>query len=139
MKNSYLQTLPWSLKSENDLAITCRQTYLEIKKSYQQVFINYSLLLDKLIDTLNEKYNASLFVAQKLCPLDESANHEMLQWISSAKQIFEDSNSTISGFSELQTQAKEQYKKHYVAKYLIENDYLNIDFKKEEKSTGERK
>lgn len=132
-------TLPWSLKSENDLAITCRQTYLEIKKSYQQVFINYSLLLDKLIDTLNEKYNASLFVAQKLCSLDESANHEMLQWISSAKQIFEDSNSTISGFSELQTQAKEQYKKHYVAKYLIENDYLNIDFKKRREEYWEEK
>mgnify|MGYP002521504309 CR=1 FL=1 len=125
------KTLAWSVRSDNDTTITLRQDYSIAKQNYHQVYANYAALLDKLIEELDDKYNSSLFIAKEFSDIDDSAHDKMLQWITSVKQIFLDSNSAINSFNELQTQAKEQYKKHYIAKYLIDHDYRKVKFQKD--------
>lgn len=123
-------SLVWANRSENDLATTCRPRYVALKQKYQQILTNYLELLTKLIEELDTKYNSSLFIEKEIGAIDDNANFDMLAWIEEVKQVFEESNTAIEHFNELQAQAKESYTKHYIAKYLIENNYEDIEFKK---------
>lgn len=122
--------LGWADKSDNDISVAYRLLYAKLKKEYQPILGNYAKLLKVLIGELDNKFNSALFTEKKICEIDDTANLKMLEWLSSVKQLFTDSNAAITGFSEIQTQAKEQYKKHYIAKYLVENQYTEVAFKK---------
>ena len=123
-------SLTWAIKSDNDVALAYRQLYSEKKQKYQQIRANYFLLLDVLIEKLEDKYNSSLFLAKEITDIDESAYLKLNNWIAEVKKIFEDSNSTINSYSEIQTKAKEQYINHYIAKYLKEHQYSDVVFLK---------
>lgn len=123
-------SLAWANRSDNDLDTACRPRYTALKQKYQQVLTNYLELLTKLIEELDTKYNSSLFIEKKIGAIDDNANSEMLAWIKEVKQVFEESNTAIEHFNERQIKAKESYKKHYIAKYLIDSNYKDIEFKK---------
>ena len=122
--------LAWSIHSDNDIAVTYREQYSAQKQEYRQLFEDYSLLLDQLIRELDNKYTSSLFIAKDLIEIDDSAHLKMLEWIKTVSKIFEDSNTTINSYYELQKQAKEQYISHYIAKYLRDHHFQEVEFQK---------
>lgn len=63
--------------------------------------------------------------------IDESANIAIQKWVSAVEEIFNNSNSIIKDFNATKENAKNQYVKHYIAKFLIDHDYREIERKKE--------
>ncbi len=124
-------SLDWSKKSDNDLAQSCRAGYLEKKYSYQPIKDAYKILLEVLMAKLDNKYSDSLFVPMEIGMIDESANIAIQEWVSAVEEIFNNSNSIIKDFDATKENAKNQYVKHYIAKYLIDHDYREIERKKE--------
>ena len=122
--------LSWAIKSENDLAQSCRANYLEKKKSYASIRDAYKSLLDNLIVKLNQKYENSLFVSMDIGTIDDSANTNLKNLISSVTNVFIQSNGIINGFNATQEKAKEKYIKHYIASFLINQQYRIIERKK---------
>ena len=125
------ENLDWSRKSENDIAQSCRAGYIEKKQSYQLIKEAYKALLDVLISKLDDKYSNSLFVSMEIGIIDESANTAVQGWVSSVSEIFNQSNAIIDDFNATKENAKKQYIKHYIAKFLIDHDYREIERKKE--------
>lgn len=132
------ENLDWSRKSDNDLAQSCRAGYIEKKQSYQLIKDAYKALLDVLISKLDDKYSNSLFVSMEIGNIDESANTAVQEWVSSVSEIFNQSNAIIDDFNTTKESAKKQYIKHYIAKFLINHNYREIEWKKdvEEKWIG---
>jgi len=125
------ENLDWSRKSDNDLAQSYRDCYIEKKQSYQLIKDAYKALLDVLISKLDDKYSNSLFVSMEFGDIDESANAAVQEWVSSVSEIFNQSNAIIDDFNTTKENAKKQYIKHYIAKFLIDHDYRVIERKKE--------
>lgn len=125
------ENLDWSRKSDNDLAQSYRDCYIEKKQSYQLIKDAYKALLDVLISKLDDKYSNSLFVSMEFGDIDESANAAVQGWVSSVSEIFNQSNAIIDDFNTTKENAKKQYIKHYIAKFLIDHDYRAIEWKKE--------
>lgn len=125
------ENLDWSRKSDNDLAQSCRTGYIEKKQLYQLIKDAYKALLDVLISKLDDKYSNSLFVSMEIGNIDESANTAVQGWVSSVSEIFNQSNAIINDFNTTKENAKNQYIKHYIAKFLIDHDYRDIERKKE--------
>ncbi len=123
--------LDWSRKSDNDLSQSCRAGYVEKKQSYRTLKDSYKELLDVLSAKLEEKYSNYLFVSMEIGDIDASANTEMQTWISSVEDIFNQSNTIIDNFNATKESAKNQYIKHYIAKFLIDNNYRIIEKKKD--------
>ena len=63
--------------------------------------------------------------------LNNSADTKMADWIKSVKDVFDQSNGIISEFEKKQEESKEQYKKHYIASFLISEKYRESKQKKE--------
>ncbi len=124
------EKLGWSKQSENDLAQSIRADYKEKKQSYQLIKNAYTELLDKLISKLDEKYSQSLFVPTEFGNVDDSANQNIQQWILSVSELFNKSNNIIDNFNQTKEVAKKQYIEHYIARFLIDNDYRGIEIKK---------
>ena len=124
-------SLDWSRKSDNDLAQSWRAGYLEKKHSYQPIKDAYKILLEVLISKLDDKYSNSLFVPMEIGTIDNSANLAIQEWVSAVAEIFNDSNAIIKDFDATKDNAKNQYVKHYIAKFLIDHDYREIERKKE--------
>lgn len=125
------ENLDWSRKSDNDLAQSCRDGYIEKKQAYRPIKDAYKALLDVLISKLDDKYSNSLFVSMEIGNIDESANTAVQGWVSSVSEIFNQSNAIIDDFNTTKENAKKQYIKHYIAKYLIDHDYREIERKKD--------
>lgn len=125
------ENLDWSRKSDNDLAQSYRDCYIEKKQSYQLIKDAYKALLDVLISKLDDKYSNSLFVSMEFGDIDESANAAVQEWVSSVSEIFNQSNAIIDDFNTTKENAKKQYIKHYIAKFLIDHDYRVVERKKE--------
>ena len=125
------ENLDWSRKSDNDLAQSCRADYIKKKQLYQPIKDTYKVLLDVLISKLDDKYSKSLFVSMEIGNIDESANTAVQEWISSVSEIFNQSNAIIDDFNTTKENAKKQYIRHYIAKFLIDHDYREIVRKKE--------
>ena len=125
------ENLDWSRKSDNDLAQSCRAGYLEKKYSYQPIKDAYKVLLDVLISKLDDKYSNSLFVPMEIGIIEESANIAIQEWVSAVAEIFNNSNAIIENFNATKENAKNQYVKHYIAKFLIDHNYREIERKKE--------
>ena len=125
------ENLEWSIKSENDLATSMKTVYVQIKQEYTSVLDEYKSLLKILLDKLDEKLDKSLFLSMELGKLNNSADTKMTDWIDSVKDVFVQSNGIISEFEKKQSDAKEQYKKHYIASFLIREKYRELEKKKE--------
>lgn len=123
--------LDWSRKSDNDLSQSCRTGYIGKKQSYQTLKDSYKALLDVLIAKLEDKYSNSLFVSMEIGNIDESANTAMQEWISSVAEIFDQSNTIIDNFNATKDNAKNQFIKHYIAKFLKDKNYRIIEKKKD--------
>lgn len=132
------ENLDWSRKSDNDLTQSCRNEYIEKKQSYPPIKDEYEALLDVLISKLDDKYSHSLFVPMEFGDIDESANSDVQDWVSSVSVIFNQSNTIIDDFHNTKENAKNQYIKHYIAMFLINKHYRMIERKKdvEEKWIG---
>lgn len=125
-----IKNLDWSKKSENDVAQSCKQKFQDIKNQYANISHNYIELLSSISSKLDEKYSNSLFVAMELGTIDDSAKTAIEQWIDNVKCVFDESNSIIDNFDTVQKEAKEKYKKHLVAQYLIDIQYKEVERKK---------
>lgn len=128
-KNKFCN-LDWSTKSENDITPSLQAEYIQKKKEYSYIFNEYKNLLDVLLDKLEEKLENSLFIPMKLDTIDSSANSRMLDWIESVQQIFVNNNEIINKFDQKQREAKEKYKEHYIASFLIQEKYKDLEIRK---------
>lgn len=122
--------LEWSKKSENDLAKSLQSEFIQKKNEYPFILKEYKELLDVLLDKLDKKFENSLFIPVELGSIDSSANNKIVSWINSVQQIFRQSNDIISEFEEKQNEAKEKYKEHYIASFLIDEKYNEVEFRK---------
>ena len=123
--------LEWSNKSENDLAQSLQSDYVQKKNEYPPLLTAYKDSLDKLVVKLDLKLNESLFLPVELGAINDLANKNMETWINSVKAIFEQSNDVIAKFDETQSKAKEKYKKHHIASFLIDEDYRRLKARKD--------
>lgn len=125
------ENLDWSIKSENDLANSMKTSYIQKKQEYTSVFNEYKTLLIILQEKLDKKLNEALFLPMEIGELNNSADTKMADWIKSVKDVFDQSNGIISEFEKKQEESKEQYKKHYIASFLISEKYRESKQKKE--------
>ena len=125
------ENLDWSIKSENDLANSMKTSYVQKKQEYTSVFNEYKTLLFILQEKLDKKLNEALFLPMEIGELNNSADTKMADWIKSVKDVFDQSNGIISEFEKKQEESKEQYKKHYIASFLIREKYRELKQKKE--------
>ena len=123
--------LEWSNKSENDLAQSLQSDYVQKKNEYLPLLTAYKDSLDELVVKLDKKLNESLFLPVELGAINDSANTNMETWINSVKAIFEQSNDVIAKFDETQSKAKEKYKEHHIASFLIDEDYRRLKARKD--------
>ncbi len=66
----------------------------------------------------------------ELGTIDSSSNDAITAWINSVQQIFIQSNAIINEFEQKQNDAKEKYKEHYIASFLINENYKGLEAKK---------
>ncbi len=125
-----LENLEWSRKSENDLTQCLQTDYIQKKNEYPQLLTAYKDSLAELIVKLDKKLNDSLFLPIELEITDTSANKNIMNWIDCVKGIFEQSNGIIAEFDEKQNQAKKKYTEHYIASFLIAEDYRRLEARK---------
>lgn len=129
-EKSKFTNLEWSKKSENDLAQSVQSDFIQKKNEYNQVLQSYNNLLELLSEKLDEKVENSLFIPMGLGTIDSSANDAITDWINSVQQIFIQSNNIINEFEQRQNNAKEKYKEHYIASFLINEKYKDLEAKK---------
>ena len=129
-EKSKFTNLEWSKKSENDLAQSVQSDFIQKKNEYNQVLQSYNNLLELLSEKLDEKVENSLFIPMGLGTIDSSANDAITDWINSVQQIFIQSNNIINEFEQRQNNAKEKYKEHYIASFLINENYKKLEEKK---------
>lgn len=129
-EKSRFTNLEWSKKSENDLAQSIQADFIQKKNEYNQVLQSYINLLEQLSEKLDEKAGNSLFISMELGTIDSSANDAITEWINSVQQIFIQSNAIINEFEQKQNDAKEKYKEHYIASFLINENYKGLETKK---------
>lgn len=125
------ENLEWSQKSENDLALSCQNAYRQKKKEYSSLFEAYKSALILLISKLDDKYFNSLFISVEFVDIDATASANLENWLLEVKKLFEQSNRIIDNFNTTQAEAKEIYKKHLVAQFLINEDYRETERKKD--------
>ena len=125
------ENLEWSQKSENDLALSCQNAYRQKKNEYSSLFEAYKSVLILLISKLDDKYFNSLFISVEFVDIDETASANLENWLLEVKKLFEQSNRIIDNFNTTQAEAKEIYKKHLVAQFLINEDYRETERKKD--------
>lgn len=123
-------SLEWSRKSNNDLINSCQADYSAQKNAYEIIKIAYLNLLDILISKLDEKYSNYLFVPMEIGEFDMVANSNMQNWILSTEAIFACNNQRIEDYSTLKEQSKKRYLEHYIASFLVNNNYREIERKK---------
>lgn len=129
-EKSRFTNLEWSKKSENDLAQSIQADFIQKKNEYNQVLQSYINLLEQLSEKLDEKAGNSLFISMELGTIDSSSNDAITAWINSVQQIFIQSNAIINEFEQKQNDAKEKYKEHYIASFLINENYKGLEAKK---------
>ena len=129
-EKSRFTNLEWSKKSENDLAQSIQADFIQKRNEYNQVLQAYINLLEQLSEKLDEKAGNSLFISMELGTIDSSANDAITEWINSVQQIFIQSNAIINEFEQKQNDAKEKYKEHYIASFLINENYKGLEAKK---------
>lgn len=125
------ENLEWSQKSENDLALSCQNAYRQKKNEYSSLFEAYKSVLILLISKLDDKYFNSLFISVEFVDIDVTASANLENWLLEVKKLFEQSNRIIDNFNTTQAEAKEKYKKHLVAQFLINEDYRETERKKD--------
>ena len=125
------ENLEWSQKSENDLALSCQNAYRQKKNEYSSLFEAYKSVLILLISKLDDKYFNSLFISVEFVDIDVTASANLENWLLEVKKLFEQSNRIIDNFNTTQAEAKEIYKKHLVAQFLINEDYRETERKKD--------
>lgn len=125
------ENLDWSQKSENDLALSCQNAYRQKKNEYSSLFEAYKSVLILLISKLDDKYSNSLFISVAFVDIDVTASANLENWLLEVKKLFEQSNRIIDNFNTTQAEAKEKYKKHLVAQFLINEDYRETERKKD--------
>ena len=108
-----------------------KTSYIQKKQEYTSVFNEYKTLLIILQEKLDKKLNEALFLPMEIGELNNSADTKMADWIKSVKDVFDQSNGIISEFEKKQEESKEQYKKHYIASFLISEKYRESKQKKE--------
>ncbi len=128
-KNKFTN-LDWSKKSENDLAKSIQADFIQKKNEYNQILKAYNNLLEVLSEKLDEKAENYLFIPMELGAIDSSANDVITNWINSVQEIFIQSNTVINEFEQKQDEAKEKYKEHYIASFLIEKKYKELELRK---------
>lgn len=129
-EKSRFTNLEWSKKSKNDLAQSIQADFIQKKNEYNQVLQSYINLLEQLSEKLDEKAGNSLFISMELGTIDSSSNDAITAWINSVQQIFIQSNAIINEFEQKQNDAKEKYKEHYIASFLINENYKGLEAKK---------
>lgn len=122
--------LEWSKKSENDLAQSVQAEFIQRKNEYNQILKAYNNLLEVLSGKLDDKLENSLFISMELGIIDSSANDAITDWIRSVQQIFIQSNVLINEFEKKQNEAKEKFKEHYIASFLIDEKYKELEIRK---------
>ena len=128
-KNKFTN-LDWSKKSENDLAQSIQADFIQKKNEYNQILEAYNNLLEVLSEKLDEKAENYLFISMELGAIDSSANDVITNWINSVQEIFIQSNTVINEFEQKQNEAKEKYKEHYIAHFLIIEKYKELESRK---------
>lgn len=121
-----IEELDWSKKSVNDLMDCCQQEFSSLLAKYSTVKANYISALDILQDDLVKKDSQYIFIKQKPSEINIDFITQIEEWVRSAKDIFNKHNKNIQEFGVIRERARDIYKKHLIAKYLIDEQYYEI-------------
>ncbi len=130
-EQAYISNIPYVKLSPNDFIESCKTDFKKLIGSFEQVKVNYVHQLEICKDALINKLNNSIFIAQVQPDIDKSAGTTIIEWVSQLRNIILKHNETVSNFQTIKTMSVERYKKHLVARFLLDKKYFAIKSQKE--------
>lgn len=110
--------------SKNDFADKFQDQFEKQLLSLSKIKEEYELILKKLLKELDRKEKDGLFVSLDIVAIADGSIVRLKGWIASIQSIIDSHNSFFENFNRDQTTAREELKKHLVAKFLKEEDYF---------------
>lgn len=130
-EQTYISNTPYLKLSPNDFIESCKTDFRNLISSFVQVKANYVQQLEICKNALINKLNNSIFVAQVLPDIDKSVETIIIEWMSQLRNVILKHNETVSNFQSTKTTSIEKYKKHLVARFLLDKKYFIIKSQKE--------
>lgn len=130
-EQAYISNIPYLKLSPNDFIESCKTDFRNLIDSFEQVKANYIQQLEICKDALINKLNNFIFVAQDQPDIDKSVETAIIEWMSQLRNVILKHNETVSNFQTIKTTSVEKYKKHLVARFLLDKKYFTIKSQKE--------
>lgn len=138
-EQAHISNIPYVRLSPNDFIESCKTDFKNLIDSFDQVKANYVHQLDLCKDALINKLNNFIFVVQAQPEINKSVEHSLIEWMSQLRNVILKHNETVSNFQAIKTTSIEKYKKHLVAKFLLDKKYFIIKSQKEKQEEENQK
>lgn len=130
-EQAHISNIPYIRLSPNDFIESCKTDFRSLIDLFEQVRKNYVNQLDVCKDALINKLNNFIFVAQDHPNIDKTVEHTLIDWMSKLQKVILKHNETVSNFQAIKTISIEKYKKHLVARFLLDKKYFTIKSQKD--------
>lgn len=125
-EKNIFEFLAWSTISSNDISTSLKNDFSLLLTEYKDIKADYLANLDALISILNKKLSESLFIKMAFPDADKASVDNLNSWINRVESTLLEHKSIIENFTQNQADAREAYKKHLVAVFLKNENYLEI-------------
>ncbi|MBO9150757.1 AAA family ATPase [Chitinophaga sp. GCM10012297] len=115
--------------SVQDFTDSLQSDVATVKDKYKDISSKGIKYLHYLLTELERKEGENLFVSIDAKEYDDEAQSAISGWADELNSLITNHNLIVTNFSTQQNEAREKYKKHLVAKFLKENDYLDAKVK----------
>lgn len=121
--------------SKNDFFDNNQDDYQIQLDSYQDIQNQYLEYLKHLLAELERKEKDNIFNSLETISFDQTVNEQLNKWVAETNLIITSHNNFLDNFETEQEAARTKLKKHQVAHFLIQEDYLT---KEQDKNVSER-
>jgi len=116
--------------SKNDLTDSLQKDFEELKIKLIETILAYEKVLNKFKQLIEYKIDSKLFESVKFPDIDLSKIEKLIEHLKSFYDLLEKHNKLILEFEKNRENSRIKYQKHLVSKFLIEEDYFEIERKK---------
>lgn len=116
--------------SKNDLTDSLQSDFEELKNKQIEIILHYEEVLNSFKELLIDKIESNLFLSVSLPSIDISIIENLIAYLKSFYDLIEKHNKLILEFEKNREISRIKYQKHLVSKFLIEEDYFEIERKK---------
>lgn len=117
-------------QSKNDFFDSFQNDYETLKEEFLNNIERLNIYINKITAQLTNKELNNLFISQQISPLENDLILNFNYSIKSINELISKHNGFVENFDDEQSKAREKLKRHLVANYLIEEDYLDKEKEK---------